>query len=65
MLYTVTEVAKILKVNRNFVYKIINDGELEAVKIGSIKVRKEALNRYIENNIIRGWLYDWYNWKFR
>ena len=54
MLYTVTEVAKMLKVNRNFVYKIINDGELEAVKIGSIKVRKEALNRYIESIIIRG-----------
>ena len=54
MLYTVTEVAKLLKVNRNFVYKIINDGELEPVKIGSIKVKQEALNRYIENNIIRG-----------
>ena len=54
MLYTVTEVAKLLKVNKNFVYKIINDGELEAVKIGSIKVKKEALNRYIDNNIIRG-----------
>ena len=48
MLYTVTEVAKMLKVNRNFVYKIINDGELEAVKIGSIKVKREALNQYIE-----------------
>ena len=54
MLYTVTEVAKMLKVNRNFVYKIINDGELEAVKIGSIKVKQEALNRYIESNVIRG-----------
>ena len=54
MLYTVTEVAKLLKVNKNFVYKIINNGELEAVKIGSIKVRRDALDRYIENNIIRG-----------
>ena len=54
MLYTVTEVAKLLKVNKNFVYKIINDGELEAVKIGSIKVKREALDRYIERNIIRG-----------
>ena len=54
MLLSVSEVAKMLKVNRNFVYKIINNGELEAVKIGSIKVRKEALNRYIESNIIRG-----------
>ena len=48
MLYTVTEVAKLLKVNRNFVYNLIKNGELEAVKIGSIKVRKEALNRYVE-----------------
>ena len=53
MLYTVTEVAKMLKVNRNFVYNLIKNGELEAVRIGSIKVRKEALNRYIENNVIR------------
>ena len=52
MLLSVSEVAKLLKVNRNFVYKIINTGELEAVKIGSIKVREEALNRYVNNNII-------------
>ena len=52
MLLSVSEVAKLLKVNRNFVYKIINNGELEAVKIGSIKVRKEALNRYVNNNTI-------------
>ena len=54
MLLSVSEVAKLLKVNRNFVYKIINNGELEAVRIGSIKVREEALNQYIDNNIIRG-----------
>ena len=52
MLLSVSEVAKLLKVNRNFVYKIINNGELEAVKIGSIKVRREALNRYVNNNVI-------------
>lgn len=52
MLLTVSEVAKALKVNRNFVYKLIKDGELEAVRVGSIKVRKEALNRYVNNNII-------------
>ena len=54
MLYTVTEVAKLLKVNKNFVYKIINNGELEAVRIGSIKVKQEALNRYVEKHVIRG-----------
>ena len=51
MLLSVSEVAKLLKVNRNFVYKIINNGELEAVKIGSIKVRREALNRYVNEQI--------------
>ena len=52
MLLSVSEVAKLLKVNRNFVYKIINTGELEAVKIGSIKVREEALNRYVNSKIV-------------
>lgn len=52
MLLTVTEVAKILKVNRNFVYKLIKDGELKAVKIGSIKVREKDLNTYIERMIV-------------
>lgn len=52
MLLTVSEVAKMLKVNRNFVYKIIKDGELEAVKIGSIKVREEKLNEYINSQVV-------------
>ena len=52
MLLSVAEVAKELRVNRNFVYKIINNGELEAVKIGSIKVRREALNRYVNEQRI-------------
>ena len=54
MLLTVSEVAKLLKVNRNFVYKLINNGELEAVKIGSIKVKQKALNNYIERNVYNG-----------
>ena len=52
MLLTVAEVAKALKVNKNFVYKIIKDGELEAVKVGSIKVKKEALTKYVNEQRI-------------
>ena len=48
MLYTVTEVAKLLKVNRTFVYELINRGELPAVKIGSLKIRKQTLKKYLE-----------------
>ena len=54
MLLTVAEVAKALKVNKNFVYKMIKDGELEAVKVGSIKVKKEALTKYVNDKIING-----------
>lgn len=58
MLYTVSEVSKMLKVNRNYVYKLIKNGELEAVKIGSIKIRHDALTKYVNDNVIneRGWL---------
>ena len=51
-LYTVSEVSKLLKVNRNFVYDLIRKGKLEAVRIGSIKVRKEALNQYVNKQRI-------------
>jgi excisionase family DNA binding protein len=49
LLYTVTEVAKMLKVNRNFVYDEIKKGNLEAVKIGSIKIREDKLEEYIND----------------
>ena len=51
-LMTVSEVAKLLRVNKNFVYRLINDGELEAVRIGSIKVTAEAVDRYVEQQRI-------------
>ena len=53
MLLSVSEVAKELRVNRNYIYKLIKEGELKAVKIGSIKVRKEDLEEYVERNIYK------------
>ena len=53
MLLTVSEVSKKLKVNRNFVYNLIKDGELEAVRIGSIKIREDKLNEYVNKNVFR------------
>ena len=49
MLLTVREVAEKLKVNKNYVYNAIKKGELKAVNIGSIKVRKNDLETYIES----------------
>ena len=46
-LYTVPEVAKVLKTNRERVYKLINTGELPYILLGSKKIRGVDLERYI------------------
>lgn len=42
-LYTVEEVAAILKVNKNAVYDLIRKGLLTALKLGRLKVTKPTL----------------------
>ena len=49
IIYTISEVSKLLKVNRNFVYELIKSGRLKAIKIGSLKVRKKDLHEYLDN----------------
>lgn len=46
-LYTVKEVSKIIHSNTNYVYKLIRQGFLPAMKLGSVKVREEALERFL------------------
>lgn len=48
-LYTVKEVADILKCNRNRVYDLIHAGILPAIKIGSYKVTQQELNSFISS----------------
>ena len=48
MLMTVTEVSKELRVNRNYVYSLINSGLLKTIKIGHAKVRRETLEKFLE-----------------
>jgi excisionase family DNA binding protein len=47
MLYTVKETAGILKCNATYVYKLIGKGLLPALKLGSMKVRKKALEKFL------------------
>lgn len=47
-LYTAKEVSKILKVNVHKVYDLIRAGMLPALKLGSIKIRKESLNEFLK-----------------
>jgi len=47
-LYTVKEVSRILKVNVHKVYDLVRAGLLPALKLGSIKIRKESLAEFLK-----------------
>ena len=46
-LYTVEELAVILKMNKNSVYALINKGLLPALKLGCTKVTRESLEEFL------------------
>lgn len=48
-LYTVDEVASILKVNKNTVYDLIKNGNLIALKLGRLKVTKVMLLKFLKD----------------
>lgn len=48
LLYTVPEVAELLKVNTNKVYDLIRAGLLTPLKLGRYKIPKNELIRFIE-----------------
>lgn len=48
MLYTVPEVAQILKTNVDFVYKLQKAGLIRFMKIGRLKCRKKSLEEFLE-----------------
>lgn len=46
-LYTMAEAARILHISRGDVYRLHNAGLLRCLKLGSLKVRKEELERFM------------------
>jgi excisionase family DNA binding protein len=48
ILYTVSEVAKLIKTNTSYVYELIRAGLLPVLKLGSFKVRKSTLLNFLE-----------------
>lgn len=48
MLYTVPEVAEILKTNVDYVYKLQKAGLIRFMKIGRLKCRKQTLEEFLE-----------------
>lgn len=49
-LYDISDVAKILKTNKNMVYKLIDTGHLTALKLGRLKVSCYELEDFIRRN---------------
>jgi len=52
-LYTVKEVAKILKINVNAVYALISEGKIPCLLLGSKKVRGSDLEHFIEQYLAK------------
>ena len=48
LLYTISEVAKLLKVNRNYVYALINGGYIRSIKLGCRKITRKALLEFLD-----------------
>lgn len=47
ILYTVKEVSQIMHTNSGYVYSLISSGLLPVLKLGSYKVRHEALMKFL------------------
>lgn len=50
LIYTVQEVASILHSSPNYIYELIRKGYLPAIKLGSLKVLKSTLERFLVQN---------------
>lgn len=50
LIYTVQEVATLLHSSPNYIYSLIEKGFLPALKLGSIKVLKTSLEKFLTDN---------------
>ena len=50
LVYTTQEVAKILHSSPNYIYELINKGYLPAIKLGSVKILKSSLEKFLIQN---------------
>ena len=50
ILYSVHDVAKMLHSSPNYIYKLIDNGYLPAIKLGSIKILKSTLIKFLIDN---------------
>lgn len=50
VVYSIHEVAKMLRVSPNYVYTLIRNGSLPAIKLKSVKVLKSSFDKFLTDN---------------
>lgn len=50
ILYTVSETAELLKINRNSVYELLKNNVIKGLKLGSLKITRNELLKFLEEN---------------
>lgn len=48
LVYTVSETAEILKVNKNTIYDLIDSGVLKCIKLGNKKITAKSLTEFLD-----------------
>ena len=50
---TIAEVAKVMRVSKMTVYRLVHSGELEAIRVGrSFRVPEQAVNQYLRDAFV-------------
>lgn len=49
IVYTVSQVADMLHVNKNYIYTLINNGMLPVLKFKSYRIRRKTLEKFLED----------------
>lgn len=50
MLYSIREAAELLGISPNKLYNLIHAGQIKCIKLGSMKVSKTEIDRFIEQS---------------
>jgi len=53
LVYTIKEAAQVMKTSPNFIRELIKKGELPYLKLGSIKIRRVAIEQLLERMEIK------------
>ncbi len=51
ILYTVKEIAKMIRTNPSYVYKLIEARRISVLKLGSLKIRKSSFDKFLEESM--------------